>query len=295
MNLKLILLITCLMAASIAYGANNASDFLSKSAGARALGMGSAYVAVAQGADSIYLNPAGISFETKKWAIASNYSTLFNDVKLFNVNTSMPFLNGILGLSYGGQQVSDIPFVRQVNERPDVVYYFNNLKRGATLTYAFKPFDQLGIGVNVKNYNQLIDTANSTGVGYDFGFKYELGNLAVGFTWQNIGGTVLNWSTGHQDTIPALYTVGLAMQQTILDHELTIAVDADLIANRQAYWHYGLEYWLAQDLLAMRVGLDQTRLTLGVGLSYAGFKLDYAFMDNKDLGESQKVSVGVAW
>ena len=140
-----------------------------------------------------------------------------------------------------------------------------------------------------------MDTVNATGIGYDLGIKYQLANFSLGLAWQNIGGTILNWSTGHQDTIPALYTVGIAMQQTILDRELTIAADADLLANRQAYWHYGLEYWLAPNLLALRTGLDQNHLTLGIGLNYAGFKLDYAYLDNSDLGESQKVSVGVAW
>ena len=273
------------------FGAGNATDYLQKNSGARSLAMGSACVAIAEGADSILINPAGLALDIKGIAMASNYSKLYSEIERFNLYTSFPLLNGMLGINYSGAQISEIPFTQELDERPDVLYYFNNIKQGITLAYAFKLSANIGLGLNTKYYLHEMDSESAHGTGFDVGLKYESESWSLGLNYQNIGGTDIHWSTGHIDTIPSMYSLGISKTQDLFNRTLTIAIDSDLAVDRTALWHYGIEYWLADDLLALRSGSDQNRLTLGLGLKYHSLTLDYAYITHEHLGDSHKVSI----
>ncbi len=54
------------------------ATFLKLGAGARAIGMGSAFTGLSDDASAIYWNPAGLGF-TKRWELSFNYQKHFAD------------------------------------------------------------------------------------------------------------------------------------------------------------------------------------------------------------------------
>ena len=56
---------------------SHAAEFLSHGVGARALGMGSVFVSIADDATATYWNPAGLAKITKKHAFSAMYSDSF--------------------------------------------------------------------------------------------------------------------------------------------------------------------------------------------------------------------------
>src|ERR1700733_1844251 len=80
-----------------------AADILNIGVGARAIGMGEAYVAQADDVSSLYWNPAGLALMQERQASFS-YDQMYQDLKYQNASIGIPLENGAIGgsLSYLG-------------------------------------------------------------------------------------------------------------------------------------------------------------------------------------------------
>jgi hypothetical protein len=56
--------------------------------------------------------------------------------------------------------------------------------------------------------------------------------------------------------------------------------------------HYGAEWWFVRTL-ALRIGLDEGKLSMGSGLRISTFQVDYAFIGHDDLGNTHRISTSV--
>ena len=88
-----------------------AADILKIGVGARAIGMGEAYVAQADDVSSLYWNPAGLALMQERQA-SFMYDQMYQDLKFQNANIGIPLENGAIGgslsyLSYGDIQGFD--------------------------------------------------------------------------------------------------------------------------------------------------------------------------------------------
>src|SRR5882724_4330142 len=84
------------------------ADILKIGVGARAIGMGEAYVAQADDISSLYWNPAGLALMQERQA-SFMYDQMYQDLKFQNANIGIPLENGAIGgslsyLSYGNIQ-----------------------------------------------------------------------------------------------------------------------------------------------------------------------------------------------
>ncbi len=75
--------------------------------GARALGMGKAYVAVAEDADAIFMNPAGLA-KIGPMKLTSMYANLIGDVRYVVAGGVHPLGIGAIGLGFIGTNAGDI-------------------------------------------------------------------------------------------------------------------------------------------------------------------------------------------
>src|SRR6266496_2968071 len=86
-------------------GGTSGGEILSIPVGARALGMGEAYTAMADDVSSLYWNPAGIAILNQSEA-SFMYSQWLKDLTYHNASVAVPLENGGIGaslsyLSYG--------------------------------------------------------------------------------------------------------------------------------------------------------------------------------------------------
>ncbi len=212
-------------------GAHTA-EFLSHGVGARALGMGSAFVAIADDATATYWNPAGLT-KVKKHSFSAMYSDTFSTGDgswLSRGLVSYNFLNyvyqiediGSLGVSWIRLGVDDIPRTTFIDinnngflgdfqdkngngikdegelyiDKPEIAEYFSNTDNALLVSYARQVHSMVAVGGNLKLLNQAIFENSGTGFGIDIGViaePYE--GLRVGAMFLDATGTQIRWDT----------------------------------------------------------------------------------------------------
>ncbi len=307
------------------------ADFLTFGAGARPLGMGNAFTAIADEASTTYYNPAGIAQLTHH-EFNFMHATLA-DLAAYDVASYIyPFSSKMtFGISWLRVGVDDIPITGipvtskaiGPNNRPYVVGTFSSTSNAVLLSGARQlttlPRDvSIHLGASLKLI--YIDTYlnnNAVGGGSDLGVLAKTdpdkpAAFSFGIVASDFLTTKLYWNTvpetagesPHTETLSPRLKIGVAYHQklAIFNSKLTLAADVD---TRNAYeFHTGAEYVLF-DLLALRCGFDGRNgtsramyFTAGAGLQLrfvtgAAFHVDYAYQRQPDLGINNRLSLRI--
>jgi|GEM_PF-594896 len=269
--------------------ASPTEDLMKIAAGARPMGMGKAFVAVADDGNSPFLNPAGLA-GIKSWQFTSMYVNILDgDVPYTVLSGSYPFDIGNVAVGLISTGVSEIP-----SPTPTGFNYFDYYDRIFFLSYASSAEKILRMkniywGGNFKIFSKGFTGSESNsgfGLNMDLGLKYFHSEwLTLGANLQNFLPTKITWSSGAEDEIPLLLKVGGAVK--VLENGAVLAADMDFALGSAAgtLWHLGAE-WPLNEMFSVRGGLDQiasaasqvsTNPTMGLGFAYRGFKLDYAY------------------
>jgi len=297
-----------------------AGEFLNVGAGARALGMGGAFVAVADDGTTAYWSPGGLpSLKSREVAFmhCQQFDSLIKTNFISYVHPTARW--GTFGVSWLRLGVEDIPRTGFVDangnlmqdfddkndngikepgelyiELPEIVGSFDDIEDGIFLSYGRQLTDNLSAGLNLKIIRQSLDFHSSSGLGIDIGGLYELVNgFKVGLNLQDIPRTRLKWKlTKHEEVIPFSVRFGAAYTGQIPSMKSTITVSANVDTKYDTEMHYGAEWWFMKTL-ALRVGLDKGRLAVGCGLRMSAFQVDYAFVGHDDLGNTHRISTSV--
>lgn len=297
-----------------------AGEFLNVGAGARALGMGGAFVAVADDGTAAYWSPGGLS-SLKSREVDFMHSQQFDNlVKTNFISYVHPTSSwGTFGISWLRLGVEDIPKTGYVDsngnlkqdytdrndngikdpgevyiELPTIVSYFDDVEDGIFLSYGRQLSDNFAAGVNLKIIRQSLGAHSSSGYGIDIGALYQLfEGFKVGLNLRDVPRTKISWDlTGHEDEIPFSIRAGAAYTGQIpsLGSVLTISFGVDTKYDTET--QYGAEWWFLQTL-ALRLGLDNGELSAGCGLRVTTFQVDYAFIGHDDLGNTHRISTSV--
>jgi hypothetical protein len=283
-----------------------AGEFMAIGVGGRPLGMGGAYVALANDATAGYYNPAGL--------VRLNYPqiSLMHDERYGNLvnydyaSVAVPYGKDMsFGISVMRLGVDGIPDTRQalydangdgkLDINTDKLDYsqiteFSDQDWAFYLTAAKQYTDKLSIGANIKIISRKIAEYNATGIGFDIGAQYvPYENLMLGANIQDITTTIVAWNTGRNELITPTLKVGAAYQFNFLGGRFTPAMDFDIRFENRQYAsqfnigpvsfdpHFGLEYSY-RNLFAVRAGYnDVKQFTLGVGVKLPKLNIDYSF------------------
>lgn len=272
------------------FAGTGATEDISKiGMGARPMGMGRAYVSVADDVNSIFVNPAGLG-RTTGWQATSMYTSLFEgDLNYVVLGGSNQFAFGKMGLGVISTGTGQI-----ISPSPAGASYFDYYDRLFILSYAkSEPVligeNRLFAGINLKYFQKGFSGSENNsgrGIDIDLGFVMAMKNgLFLGMTAQNILPTYITWDTGANDSIPAVLKAGASKK--FMEEKLLVAIDADIPAGRSIplTFHAGCEF-SANQYLSLRAGLDQnisasssvsTNLSAGVGLFLQKISFDYAY------------------
>ncbi len=329
-RLCLVLALACsaFLRPGVAGATRYAGEFLRIGVGARALGMGSAFVGLADDGTASYWNPAGLATLTGRELTAMHAEQFGSIVQYDFLSYVMPVgapgkPRQAIGASLVRLGVNDIPdtrglqFIDQngngkfdypqdlliVDESRFIFDSDNDV--GLLFSYARDVRPGLSVGGNFKYIRQWLgDSLRSNGFGIDLGLLYVgSSGLSLGATLRDATTTRILWNTGTSEFIAPSLRLGAAKTRGFHDrrHLLTAALDvqvgfSDELLSSQAHlgavtfeFHPGLEYWYDRRL-ALRAGFEAQNFTAGAGIRYHKFGLDYAFLDHRDLDASHRVS-----
>jgi hypothetical protein len=304
--------------------AKYAGEFIALGVGGRALGMGGAFVALANDVTAGYWNPAGLSQLNYPQFILMHDEQFGSLVNYDYGAVGIPFgHNTSLGLSVIRLGVDDIPDTRNagidVNGNltydpnqfsridPGRVTYFNAADWAFYFTYSKKQSDEFSYGANIKIIRRELGGSSATGIGFDVGFWYSpFENLVLGANLQDVTTTLLAWNTGRNELISPTMKIGSAYFIEAFGGRFAPAVDFDVRFENRRYastahlgrisfdLHGGLEYQF-KNIVALRVGYsDIKQPTFGAGVHLPKLNIDYSFAKfdgENQLGNTHRISL----
>ncbi|MDD4179798.1 MAG: hypothetical protein PHH14_07150 [Candidatus Margulisbacteria bacterium] len=299
----LLMLAMGIVLAASSYAGTTSTDLSIAGVGARPLGMGKAFTAVADDSNALFLNAAGLAGQ-EQWEMTSLNTRLLNNVDYKMVGGVIPTSFGTFGIGYIGvgspagytTQTEMVGGVQQIIPVSEITYR----KEAIYLSYGRKLNDDISLGATLKNQKQNFDGGTSAQAGAydaDLSLLWKINpGLSLGLSAVNAlsyAGEQVNWSTGQQEKNQSSLKLGGAYQP---NSRLLLALDSEFEPGRML-WHAGAEY-RPFDFISVRMGLDQNplatgsggavanSLTAGVGLKFFGVKFDYAYYRDAEIGDN---------
>lgn len=237
------LLLVCTMGLGIslpgtAEATKFAGAFMADGGGARALGMGSAFVAVADDPSAAFFNPAGL-VDAQRPELMVMHSERFGDlvdrdyVSYVHPLSGEGWSGGAFAVSVIHLAVDDIPITSQLKGVLDTdgsgvveddevlglldpaiydqIQYETDRELALMLSYARRA-GSWQWGGNLKFVRQGVADFSSFGIGVDLGLLRRdwIGRLDFGVKLQDATQTYLSWDTGRNETISPVLVPGLS-------------------------------------------------------------------------------------
>ncbi len=282
-----------------AESAGQAGAYLKMGVGARALGMGSAFTAVANDSTAAFWNPAGLA-KLKKHEASFMHANLTDDrdYNFFNyahvLNGKDGKSNGTLALSHINFGIDGIPETREDNNgNPELdpngnvkIYsYFEDKETNTFISYGRAVTDKFYAGLNLKYLKHSLFNKKADTMGLDFGFMYDYSDkTTLGLSIRDLGES-MDWNTGHKDDVPVTTTFGVAHQ---CNDKLLVAADLNKVKDMDVKFFCGAEYQI-HDNVSLRVGSHDSDLTLGASFKLDTWRFDYSYAD-ETLGDAHRIS-----
>lgn len=308
-----------------------AAGVLKIAPGARALGMGGAYVGVSDDIYAAYYNPAGISRAMGNSQVAFNHSDWIADINydyaasFFNVEGLGTLFINITSLNTPKEEVRTFDYPDGDGRTWDATSLVLGVGYARNLT------DRFSVGFQFKYVQETIWNSSATAVAFDFGTYYitPFNDLVIGASISNFGTKLqldgrdiqlnidpnnssdsgpnnipANYDTEEND-LPLNFRVGLAMDViNTRFFKVKAAFDAVHPNDNKEYVNAGLEFGY-NDMIFLRGGYkalflpnSEQGLTAGVGVKYEltsglKFTFNYAYGDFGRLENIQFFDVGL--
>jgi tetratricopeptide (TPR) repeat protein len=250
--------------------AGHAGAFLDYAASARSIAMGHAHTGIADDAGATYWNPAGLT-QVDRPDVVSLYSVLEENSGFGFASFALPTLNwGTFGASLVSLRSTDF---QKYDSTGNFVGSFDQGDMAFLFSNGFKINDRLSFGTTLKVIRQGIDSLTATGFGADVGMMTRLSpRVQLGVVAHNLLAPSLKLKK-EADTYPLDIRAGTQFQ---ISSRLIAALDVNKTKDRAVKINLGTE-WNVNDLVALRAGINETELTMGLGVKLGDWGLDYAF------------------
>lgn len=309
-----------------------AASFLSIEVGARAIGMGGAFVAMADDPSALFWNPGAMA-RLNGYQVMFNHDNYLADISYNFLGAVFNLKNyGTLGLSFTSMSMDEMAVTTHLYPYGTGTT-FNAGSIALGISYGYNITDRFSIGGGVKYIKESIYHSSASAVAFDIGtiFTTQFWGTRIGMSITNFGpklkmnGTdlIVNYDYDSNDPfnndkinadlrtenyeLPLMFRVGLAanLLQTMPQHALWLAVDAMHPNDNSECVNVGMEYGL-KDMFFLRGGYkaafqnnSEQAWTAGGGIKvtikgfHTGF--DYAYQSFGRLENIQKVTLVVGY
>ena len=300
--LMLLLCIPGLARAQYERPGSTAAQFLMIGTSARAAGMGEAYIAVAEGAESAHYNAANLGY-LDGTDIVFNHTQWFAGINHEYVAVAHTLSPGIgtFALSVTALTTDEMSVRTPLQpEGTGETFYSSNTRFG--LSYARMLTDRVSFGgtVHYVNMDLFADYAQSA-LAVDIATSYQSGfrGFRFGMKIANLGSEVKFINESYP--LPTNFTFGATIDAVQQDmHRISVSGSAIKPNDSRPLGNVGAEYSF-NDLLALRGGyfINHGVATFSFGgglhlaLSALDFRFDYGYSAFGELGTAHRFAVGL--
>ncbi|MCG2726194.1 MAG: PorV/PorQ family protein [Elusimicrobia bacterium] len=271
-----------LAVSSFAQSGGMPGQLMSYGVGARALGMGGAFFAVADDSTAAYWNPAALIFLKRK-EFSAMQSSMFADTSLSFFTYAHPTTSkGTIAISM--TQLKSVGFEKvsiEANPSGDEIINirklgsFDSSESAIALSWGRNVSDTLAFGFMVKNITRSLDTSADGFKAVDISMLQRFSRtyrMAIGV--QNI----FSMKSGDtDDELPLTFKFGQAL--SLFKGSLVFGLDFTKPQTGDMNWRFGGEYWLLS-WAALRFGVMGApgiqEADIGVGIRYGSLSFDLA-------------------
>ncbi len=275
--------------------------------GARPLGLGNSYVAVAEDPTSVYWNPAGLRGARSRQVFLM-HSDIFGgllrmDFLSFSIENLLGDVTGGIGL-----YILNSPGIKQtaLKDTSDTAHASNvrvidELNYNLIAMYLAGARDLLGgrLGMSIKVLQEDLSVEKGIGMGVDLGYQRTGEHVNYGIVLRDAFTTPIFWSSGRKEYIMPNLRLGISFQrkgsflltadlQTFFENRSTSSPLSLSIVSFEP--SLGLEINVT-GFFKLRGGLDRGNPAFGAGINTNRFDIDYAFLAHSDLGSSYRISL----
>ena len=268
--------------------------FLKLGVGARAMGMGSAYVAVADDPTALHWNPAGLAASGEAIQVTAMHNEWIEDFRQEYAAATIPWGPGAFGASFTGFYTSEL---ERRDDTGTLTGHFGYNDIAGTLGYGAKVATDLDAGVSGRYVRELIADESASTFAFDAGARYRVREtgLSLGAAVQNVGGKAK--FIAESFPLPLTMRVGAAYRKPLakLQGAGLLSTEYRKARGEDGRFHVGGEY-AYHDWLALRAGAkfgyDDQDLSFGLGIARGTIRFDYALLPiGANLGSSHLFSI----
>ena len=254
--------------------------------GTRPLSMGGAFIAVADDANTITWNPAGLP-GLRRTEFTSTYSDLYAmGITQSYIGFVRPFSDRIaLGLDWANIGFDDKELFYSENKLNLAlgIQVHRKFAFGITLKYLMRDMQ-----LNGTSYGK------GSGIGYDIGLIFQpLKTIKLGMGFYDLGGTQISYKEDktNEKILGQAFKLGISYMPI---NGLTLAAD---YGDRA---HFGVEYVLANRIsfrFGMQQGLNHEKKILvpssGISIKFKSIFIEYGFESHPYLEPTQRISLSL--
>ncbi len=271
--------------------------FLRFGMGARASGMGEAFIGVAKDASAVYWNPGAMS------AVLGTHAMFMHNEYLQSIRLEQAAVThetdyGTLGVAFTSLYMGEMDRYEDV---PSAVPLGTFSAYDVSFTVAFSRYvlPDLSAGVAVKAIYENIDEATAKGFAFDAGLYHisRIPGVRFAAVVANVG-TPLKFEddrfVGTEFNLPRVFKIGASYERKLPELRSAVLATCDLVLpnDGNAKQHIGAEYGYLRKLFlraGFKAGYDSQGATFGTGVRYGKFSFDYAvLLVSNDLGDSHR-------
>jgi hypothetical protein len=251
---------------------------------ARALGMGGAFIALANDEAAVYYNPAGLA-SISTHAFSSLYTRPFGAYSF-----------GVLGLAGQGWGAELLILDSDTLEERDLygnlIGSFRFTEAGLILGTGFTLGNHLAFGMQAKLYS-LVFPDNGFGLALSPSILYTQGALSYGIVWRNLISTDIHYSNGHTEPWIRDIAVGISWHEE--DRVICVDFTEHLITRGDIRCvRLGAEYTRFWPVV-LRAGVNREGSTFGLSVYWENMHIDFACLLHKDLPPSYLLAFSYRW
>ena len=302
---KITLAIILLIISCPAFGLGQAGTdiaVLEAGVGARPLGMGGAFTAIADNADAPYWNPAGLA-NIKSQEINTMQTRLSSDSDHYYVSYVYPLKRGAIGISWIQVALGTITQTTTTDAFNEVITtgIFSYFSNAYMLSYGLPITPNISFGLTAKYLtSDMFQIAGGQAYGYSVtpAFLLRITNAALPIT---IGGKIdelineQKWGTGTAEKAIPKARLGMSINQPKMGS--TVAVDLAQTMSTGYATEISMGYEWIKDALSIRAGYAGSAISAGAGFISGVARIDYAYVQQTSLSRENvhRVSLSGKW